>query len=75
MINDLTHNTNGSAIATGLVVSALIDCLIEKGVLTRSDASSALWKARDMLGLETTTPDRIAAARVIGAFLRHVSQG
>jgi hypothetical protein len=66
---DLTPNANGAAIASGLMVAALFDLLIEKGVLRRYEIAGALNVAADKLDprrLDTKTAAEILNKTVAG---------
>jgi hypothetical protein len=60
----------GNALAAGTILIALIDCLIDKGLITRSDAQGVLKSAAADLKKETT----VAAAEATAVIAKLVGR-
>jgi hypothetical protein len=71
---DPTISPNALAIASGAIVSALLDVLIKKGALTIPEVREALQVAMQGASARTQSPDGMAASRFIAAQLRHFSE-
>jgi hypothetical protein len=70
MLNDLTANTNGTAVASGLMITALIDLLIKNSALGRQEVIAALNGTLGQIG-ELNTPNKKGAYDVISSVIRH----
>jgi hypothetical protein len=57
------------AVATGAIISALLDILIRKKVLTAPEVRDALRAA--MQGTQTLTPEGLQASQFIAVLLQH----
>jgi hypothetical protein len=59
-------------IATGAIISALLDILIRKKLLTAPEVRDALRAAVE--GIQTMTPEGLQASQFIGVLLRHLPE-
>jgi len=62
------------AIATGAIVSALLDVLVQKDLLTIPEVRVALDTAMKGAGLRIQSPEGAEASQFIAALLRHFSE-
>jgi hypothetical protein len=60
---------HGNALAAGNVLVALIDTLVEKDILSRTDARSLLTRADDMLKPTSAIFSTMDARKIISALL------
>ncbi len=72
---DMTVPTEGIAIASGLIVGALIDALVKKDVLTRDEVATALEEAMFALGARFQTPEGFQASQVMASVMRNLPEG
>lgn len=62
------------AIATGAIISGLLDVLVQKNVLTVPEVRGALDSAMKGAGFRSQTPAGFEASQFIAALLRHFSE-
>jgi hypothetical protein len=63
---DEPYSTEGNALGSSLVCTALLDKLVAKNILTRSDVVDLLRNARNALGSGATRPaGALDAARLL----------
>jgi hypothetical protein len=72
MLNELTANSEATAVACGLMVAALADALINKGILSRDEVASAFKGAFDQIGGSMNQPIRIHGPQVIASVMRRL---
>jgi hypothetical protein len=75
MTQEMTANSEATAVASGLMVAALADILIEKGILSRGDVTGALKKAFDQISDMGQQPIRIHGPQVIASVMASLSKG
>lgn len=71
---DPQTSPNALAIAAGAIVSALLDVLVQKEVLSIPEVRSALQTAMQGAGSRSQSPDGFAASQFIAALMRHFSE-
>jgi hypothetical protein len=71
---ELTDKPIGTAIAATLIAAALADALIDKGVLSRDEVSTALNRAMNGLGTTAASTEGGHAFVIIGSIMRHIAK-
>jgi hypothetical protein len=69
---DHSATAAGAGLASGLVISALFDTLIKKGILTHDEAATVVKDAIDALGSRAGLTDGVQALRVLGHLSRNL---
>lgn len=64
------HQTEGAALAGGLVAVSLLDALVKKGALTLTEARDVLRSALDRLAPHHQMPGGFEASRIITEIMR-----
>lgn len=59
----------GAGLAGGLIIAAILDKLLAKDVLSKSEIRDALDKALRALGSDAKTPEGYAASKIIQGML------
>ena len=68
---DTPYGTDGNALATSLVCAALLEKLVARDVLTRSDVGGLLRNARNALGSRLAgTAGELDAAGIIDGLIK-----
>jgi hypothetical protein len=62
--------TQGTALGGGIIIGALLDGLVEKGILTKPDIRKILTRASAGLGAHIQTPEGYDASQMIDGLLR-----
>jgi len=65
---------NALAIASGAILSGLLDALVTKNILTTPEVRSVLQSAMTGIGPRAQSQDGIEALQLVGALLRKLPQ-
>ena len=72
---DPSASSAGIGLASGLIISALFDTLIRKGILTHDEAAGVVRDAMQALGSKAGLTDGMQASNVLAHLSRNLPNG